>query len=131
MFTSCYLPPIHCLSTRLLAMPAVCKLFPSLPALVLMLPLLGTCSGQTVTPRIASVRAPYKVALQFGSASQMFTAPHSPLISPFPMSLLDPNILYHILSCIICDVSLILGHYLRQGPVPVLFTDTKEHPNRV
>lgn len=66
------LPATHspCLSTRLLAMPAACKLCPSLPALVLMLPLLGICSGQSVTPRIASVRAPYKVTLQFGSASQ-------------------------------------------------------------
>lgn len=59
-----------CLSTRLLAMLAACKLCPSLPALVLLLPLPGTCSVQTMTPRIASVRASYKVTLQFGSASQ-------------------------------------------------------------
>lgn len=59
-----------CLSTRLLAMLAACKLCPSLPALVLLLPLPGTCSVQTMTPRIASVRASYKVTLQFGSVSQ-------------------------------------------------------------
>lgn len=44
-----------CLSTRLLAVLAACKLCPSVPALVLLLPLPGTCSVQTVTPRIASV----------------------------------------------------------------------------